>query len=465
MRSRANSDKVPESVGTLLSEVEPERVEWLWPGRIPKGKVSLIEGDPGTGKSALTIDLGARVSAGKKLPDETPCEVAGVVLLSAEDGPADTIRPRLDAAGADPSKVLALTTLYDAEGQERMLSIPDDVPFIERGIERVGAGLVVIDPLVAFLPKNVDANKDQDVRRALAPLAVLAERTGAAVVVVRHLNKGTGGKALYRGGGSIGIIGAARSALLVAKDPQDEDRRVLAAQKNNLSKPAPSLSFSLEDTANRAARVVWGGESPLDASQLLAAPPDGGVRTAEAEAKGFLRELLADGPVPVEEVFEEARLARIAEKTLRRAKTALGVVSEREGKPGKQGGGRWLWALPGVKVAKPDGWPSKQAEASDYPMENAYASQELAPHLDGQHLDGQSPNGHLNGRADIGDGSAASEVARALQHLFDHNPKTREHAPDRLAMELYYSDYLDQEPSPQTVAEARKMLDRMSSRV
>lgn len=460
-----NSEKDPQNVGTLLSEVEPESVEWLWPGRIPKGKVSLIEGDPGTGKSALTIDLAARVSVGKELPDETPCQVAGVVLLSAEDGPADTIRPRLDAAGADPSKVLALTTLCDVENQERMLSVPDDVPLIERGIERVGAGLVVIDPLVAFLPKNVDANKDQDVRRALAPLAVLAERTGAAVVVVRHLNKGTGGKALYRGGGSIGIIGAARSALLVAKDPQDEDRRVLAAQKSNLSKPAPSLSFSLEDAANGAARVVWGGESPLDASQLLAAPPDGEVRTAETEAKNFLRELLADGPVPVEEVFEEARSARIAEKTLRRAKTTLGVVSEREGKPGKRGGGRWLWALPGIKVAKPDGWPSKPVEASDYPMESAYASQELAPHLGGQHVDVQSLDGHLNGRVDSGtDEDTASEVVGALQHLFDHNPEARKHGPDRLAMELYYSDYLDQEPSPETVTAAMKTLDRMSSR-
>jgi len=459
-----NSEKDPENVGTLLSEVEPERVEWLWPGRIPKGKVSLIEGDPGTGKSALTMDLAARVSAGRELPDETPCEVAGVVLLSAEDGPADTIRPRLDAAGADSSKVLALATLYDVEGQERLLSIPDDVPLIERGIERVGAGLVVIDPLVAFLPKNVDANKDQDVRRALAPLAMLAERTGAAVVVVRHLNKGTGGKALYRGGGSIGIIGAARSALLVAKDPEDDERRVLAAQKSNLSKPAPSLSFSLEDTANGAARVVWRGESPLDAAQLLATPQDGEVRTAETEAKDFLRELLAAGPVPVEEVFEEARSAHIAEKTLRRAKTALSVTSEREGETGKRGGGRWLWALPGIKVAKPDGWPPKPVEASDHLAESAYASQELASHLDGQHLDGQSPNGHLNGRADSGTEGMASEVAGALQHLFDHNPEMRGHAPDRLAMELYYSNYLDQKPSSETVVDAMKMLDSMRSR-
>jgi hypothetical protein len=272
----AASRKDLESVGTLLSEVKPESVEWLWPGRLPKGKLSLIEGDPGTGKSTLTIDLAARVSVGGELPDGMGCEAAGVVLVSAEDGPADTIRPRLDAAGADPSKVLALGLVSDAEGHERLLSLPSDVPLLERGIERVGAGLVVIDPLVAFLPKNVDANKDQDVRRALAPLAGLAERTGAAVVAVRHLNKASGGNALYRGGGSIGIVGAARSALLVAKDPQDDARRVLAPQKSNLSQPAPSLAFSLENTANGAVRVAWRGESPLGESELLAAPMEGG---------------------------------------------------------------------------------------------------------------------------------------------------------------------------------------------
>src|SRR5215218_2435961 len=119
-----NSEKDPENVGTLLSEVEPERVEWLWPGRIPKGKLSLVEGDPGTGKSALTIDLAARISVGRELPDGAPCEVSGVVLMSAEDGPADTIRPRLDAAAADASKVLALTAVSDTEGQERLLSVP-----------------------------------------------------------------------------------------------------------------------------------------------------------------------------------------------------------------------------------------------------------------------------------------------------------------------------------------------------
>jgi RecA-family ATPase len=159
-----------ENVGTLLSEVEPERVEWLWLGRIPKGKVSLIEGDPGTGKSALTTDLAARVSAGGELPDGAPCEVAGVVLISAEDGLRDTIRPRLDAAGADTSRVVGLATVPDLEGAERLLGIPADMSIIERGMERVGAGLVVVDPLAAFLGPGIDAHKDQDVRRALAYL-------------------------------------------------------------------------------------------------------------------------------------------------------------------------------------------------------------------------------------------------------------------------------------------------------
>jgi hypothetical protein len=148
---------------------------------------------------------------------------------------------------------------------------------------------------------------------------------------------------------------------------------------------------------------------------------DGEVRTAEAEAKDFLRELLADGPVPVEEVFEEARSVRIAEKTLRRAKSSLGVDSEREGNIGKRGGGRWLWVLP--------------------------------------------TNGHLNGRIDDADTKdAVSEVAGALQQLFDHNPERREYASEQLAMELYYSDYLDQEPSYETVTAAMKMLDSVSSR-
>jgi RecA-family ATPase len=135
--------------------------------------------------------------------------------------------------------------------------MPEDLDVIRRGIERVDAKLVIVDPLMAFLSGDVDSHRDQDVRRALALLAKLAEETGAAILVVRHLNKTGGGNPLYRGGGSIGIIGAARSALLVAKHPEDERRRVLAPLKSNLAEPAPSSMFMLTQAANGAVRVEW----------------------------------------------------------------------------------------------------------------------------------------------------------------------------------------------------------------
>jgi hypothetical protein len=326
-------------VGRLLSEVEPEKVEWLWQGRVPKGKLTVIDGDPGTGKSAATTDLAARVSVGRPWPDGAPCEAAGVVICNAEDGAADTIRPRLDTAGGDASRVLELATVPDGDG-ERLISIPEDLAVIRRGIEQVEAGLVVVDPLMAFLSDKVNSHRDQDVRRALAPLSKLAEETGAAVVVVRHLNKTSGGNPLYRGGGSIGIVGAARSALLVAEHPEDEGRRILARIKGNLAKPVPSLAFALTEAPNGAVRVEWKGETAHTAAALLAAPTDPEEKSALAEASEFLRDVLRRGPVWSVQVKEQARDAGISEFTLKRAKSALGVISE------KEGDGSWSWRLP-----------------------------------------------------------------------------------------------------------------------
>src|SRR5215207_3007837 len=349
-RSGGQLDQRPVTageVGILLSDVEPEQVDWLWLGRMPKGKLTVLDGDPGLGKSAATVDLAARVSAGLNLPDDTPCEAAGAVICSAEDGLADTIRPRLDAAGGDPSKVLALATvpIQDTEG-ERLLSIPEDLPIIRRGIERVDARLVIVDPLMAFLSGNVNSHRDQDVRRALAPLTALAEDTGAAVVVVRHLNKTAGGNALYRGGGSIGIIGAARCALLVAKHPEDENLQVLASVKSNLGPPASSLAFALNEAANGAVRVEWKGATSFTAATLLAAPVDPEERSTLDEAKEFLRDALEDGPRWSKAVTKEAREADIREITLKRAKRELGVRSE------KEADGSWSWRLPESKGIK-----------------------------------------------------------------------------------------------------------------
>jgi len=336
-------------VATLLSEVEPERVEWLWPERIPLGKLTVLDGDPGLGKSAMTLDIAARVSAGLELPDGEMCEPSGVLLMSAEDGLADTIRPRLDAADADTKRILALTTKIDAQGTEQMVSIPEDLPLIEHEIERIGARLVVLDPLMAFLSGDTNSHKDQDVRRALAPLAALAQRTGAAILIVRHLNKTSGGNTLYRGGGSIGIIGAARSGLVVAEDPEDPERRILAHNKQNLCKPSASLVFTIETASSGAACVVWHGQSELNASQILRAPVDEEEKSALSEAKEFLLDELKDGPMTARQVKKNARDADIADRTLKRAKAELRVGSN------KEADGSWTWSVPtSDKEAKED---------------------------------------------------------------------------------------------------------------
>jgi hypothetical protein len=334
-----------EELGTLLSTVTPERVRWLWPGRIPAGKLTILDGDPGLGKSVATMDLAARVSAGLGLPDGAACEPAGVVILNAEDGLADTVLPRLVAAGGDPARVLALTGVPDESGLgERPPALPVDLPRLRAAIRRVGAALVVVDPLMAYLGGEVNAHRDQDVRRALHPLAHLAGETGAAVLVVRHLTKMAGGSPIHRGGGSIGIIGAARSGLLVARDPDDPERRVLASTKCNLARLPPALAYRLEPHAETAAlRVAWCGESPHTAESLLAAPRDDEERGALAEAVEVLRCLLAGGPVAAAEVQASARRAGVADVTLRRAKSALGVRSLRSGFAAEAS---WYWQLP-----------------------------------------------------------------------------------------------------------------------
>jgi hypothetical protein len=324
---------------------------WLWRGRIPLGKLTILDGDPGLGKSVLTLDLAARVSAGHCLPFDPQTEPgeerepAGVVLLSAEDGLGDTIKPRLDAAGADADRVLALDKIPDGKGF-RLPVLPNDILRIKEAVERVAARLVVVDPLMAFLNGDTNSHRDQDVRRALHPLTAMAQETGAAVVVVRHLNKATGGNPVYRGGGSIGIIGAARSGLLVAADPDNPDRRVLASTKCNLARSPASLSFDLSSVENGALRVGWIGESPHTANSLLAAPKDDEDRNAVADAVEVLRTILSAGSRTAKEATAEARKARVSARTLARAKAKLGVRSKPIGFRGE-----WHWELP--ESAKP----------------------------------------------------------------------------------------------------------------
>ncbi|MDP9250164.1 MAG: AAA family ATPase [Chloroflexota bacterium] len=360
--SAADIDRLLESAQPLsapgpvlvsLASVQPERVSPVWEGRVFRGKVHLVEGDPDLGKTTAALDLAARVSTGAPMPDDSPGIIAGgVVIASAEDGLADTIRPRLEAAGADLERIVALTAIVDADG-ERMPGLPSDLAAIEVAIAKVDAALVIIDPLMAYLDATVNSWRDQDVRRALAPLARLAERTGCAIVAIRHLNKSAGSHALYRGGGSIGIIGAARVALLVAQDPDDPERRILATVKNNLAPHPPSLAFRLVgDETHGAARIEWLGESEHGASALLAMPADEDERGALDEACKVLRVILADGAVPAKDAEREAYLAGLTRATLLRARKAVGVVAEKVGRPGESDQ-HWQWRLAAKALTEP----------------------------------------------------------------------------------------------------------------
>jgi putative DNA primase/helicase len=360
-------EQTREAITVSLNTVEPEAVDWLWAGRIPFGKLTVVDGDPGLGKSTLMLDLAARVTTGRAMPDGSPSRKGSVVLLTAEDGLADTVRPRLDAAGADTALVEALTAVLGERGAPQSITLPDHLDALRQTVERSGASLVIVDPLMAYLGSYVNSRLDHDMRRSLTPFAAMAEETGAAVVIVRHLNKSSGGSALYRGGGSIGIIGAARAGLLVARDPDDEERRVLAMVKCNLAPLAASLTFRLEASPNGTGRVVWEGESPHQADALVAVPNEPEARGELEEAIDFLGAFLADGERTTKELVSEARGAGISERTLKRARQALGVKARRIG--GIAGYGTWVLSVPTSNNA--NGPDRQRAVIPEFPAKRA----------------------------------------------------------------------------------------------
>jgi len=328
-----------EPVYVGLEAVTPEKVEWLWYPYIPQGKITLLDGDPGVTKSLLSTDLIARITSNQSMPNGSKCIRGGAVLMALEDGLADTIVPRLEAAGGDKSRVVAFQGVKDAQGNMRLPTI-EDVYHIEEACRRVDARLVVIDPLMGYVSGEKNTHKDQDVRRALAPLVKMAEKLKVAVVVIRHLNKSGGSQSIYRGGGSIGIIGLARAGLLVAKDPENESRRILAGIKSNLGPLPPSLSYEIEDQAGTP-RIVWGGVSTHTADALLAMPSTEEEKTAIDEAREFLLETLGTGSVDAKNILTQSRKNGINDKTLQRAKRAMGVKSEKA-----DFAGGWRWRLP-----------------------------------------------------------------------------------------------------------------------
>lgn len=347
-RTGATSQAQERNTATVIraDEVKAKAVEWLWPGRVPKHAITVLAGDPGLGKSMLSVWLAAQVSQGRL--GEEP---ADVVMLNAEDAVAQVVRPRLEAAGAELTRIHFVTVARS--GLPTPLQIPDDMEVLSRVLADTHAALIVVDPLMAHLSGRIDSWKDQKVREALAPLQGMADQTGTAVLVVAHLNKGQGTDPLQRLGGSIGIPAAARSVLLLGRDPDEpgSDGRVVAHAKSNVGPLAQSLVFTLNAVAVgssglEVARMTQAGRSRHRAVDLLAVDLSIG-RSKLERAVEFLMDALAEGPAPAKELAARAKEAGISDTTLGRAKERLGVQSEKAAF-----GGGWEWALPDAVEAE-----------------------------------------------------------------------------------------------------------------
>jgi putative DNA primase/helicase len=306
----------------LSSQVPLRRLEWVWPGYMPAGKLTTIEGDPGAGKSTLTIDLVARWSTEMAMPNGVAH--AGpyhCLMISAEDDPEDTIVPRLRAAGADLSRVHLLSSGADPS---LPFDLGVDLDALDKTINAMKIKILTLDPLASFLPDGADSHSDHKIRRALYPLHLLARRTGVSVVAVRHLSK-SATKAIHAGNGSIGIIAAARAAFMVGSIPgEDESLRVIAGIKtNNSALPAPLVYRIGVDPRYDVGRIIWGGESLVSAQDVL----DGGKgldeRLLAEDAAEWLAVACDHNPMTWRDIIRLGKRDGYTEITLRRGRARV----------------------------------------------------------------------------------------------------------------------------------------------
>lgn len=325
---------------TPLESIEPRSVRWLWPNRIPLGKLSLLVGDPGEGKSFLSMYIATHVTRRENWPDiESPSPHGSVIIMTAEDGLADTIRIRADSAGADVSKIRILEGVLNRDEEREYFNLNEHLSALEYTIENTeDLRLVIIDPITAYLGM-LDTHKNSLVRGTLAPIASLAERYEVAVVAISHLNKNKANDAIYRTMGSLAFVAAARAVWAVSRDINDEsrDRRFLTPLKTNLSINPTTLAFRIVDN-----RIIF-EDQPVEINpEDVLSNERRGETSVLGQAVGWLREALEDGPIPSADMDRMARENHISIATLRRAKDRLGVESYKEG-IGLDG--RWFWRL------------------------------------------------------------------------------------------------------------------------
>lgn len=326
---------LPPAKFVRLSEVEVKEIDWLWSQRIPYGFVTLFDGDPGIGKSTLSMKIAASLTQGVSLPGGGDPGPANVLVVNAEDSPSHTLRPRLETLGADLERVHVL--------DNSLVLSADGIDQLTAQLEAHPAKLVVIDPLMAFVGSEVDVFRANEVRLFMQTLKDLAEQTGAAIICIRHLRKNTQGGALYRGSGSIDFIAQVRNGFVIGNDPDDKDARLVAHSKHNLTPPQPTLRFRLVSSSSAkgaSADFVWDGKSEHDADAVVSAPGVPGRQpTQRNAAETFLIDQLSGGSMEMTTLVEAAEKLGIKKRTLDRAKKALGVRSEKKA-------GAWRWSLP-----------------------------------------------------------------------------------------------------------------------
>lgn len=311
-----------------MNDVEQTEVDWLWYPYIPFGKLTIVQGNPGEGKTFFAMQLAAACTNKKFLPDMEPFEPFNMIFQTAEDGLGDTVRPRLVSSGADLKRVLVI------DDTENPLTLADDR--IEKAIRENNAKLMIIDPLQAFLGANVDMNRANEVRPVFRKLADIAQSTGCAIVMIGHLNKASGAQSTYRGLGSIDIAAVVRSILFVGKVKDDPTTRVIVHEKSSLAPPGQALAFSLGDQKG----FRWIGAYDISAEDLLAGGEGTKAELKQEQAMKLIYEFLSDGrEVSVAELNKEAIERGISERTVRMVRNSMKekLESERRGKDW------WIW--------------------------------------------------------------------------------------------------------------------------
>ena len=312
-----------------ISEIQSEEIEWLWYPFIPYGKLTIIQGDPGDGKTTLSLNIAAKLSKGESLDEEMKIsEPINIIYQTAEDGLADTVKPRLELADADCERILVIDESSEA------LSMADER--LEEAIKLTNAKLLILDPIQAYLGAGTDINRANEARDMTKKLGALAEKYKCAVLLIGHMNKASGTKASYRGIGSIDFFAVARSVLLVGRIEGEESLRAVVQIKNNLAAFGNSKAFELSEEGFR-----WIGDYDISADEVL-----GGIAPKANkldQAKRLLLEL-AEGTKRMQskDIFEIAKEEEISKRTLENAKRELNISA-------KKINNTWYWDFEKIK--------------------------------------------------------------------------------------------------------------------